>query len=1397
MKRFSKRLSTLNQEQVAYINGCQTLQRAVWRICHEDPLFAIRNQIKKFTLREAILILISLRERNKRAILKLAVHKWLKNVQKMNQNEERLRALLKIIFKNYESKIKNKLSTHLMKWRANASISEQEILKKYGHLFEFLDRLKFHSLIPSKKVFFKNLKKTTNPEKYLKPLKNCFKHYDKTIMTKLRQVFNKWRQNARNAALDELKRMILRNTVLSTIRNKDKNILQRAFNKWRNVVQAEKLLDEFDEADFLNRVKALTIIYGKWNRINKLNQLAKAFAKWRLNTKEHKEPLSSRIMRAKQHMLKHNINKNAEDLLNALRDISDIKRLELLLKKFVIRAPKYNLPLLRKAFRKWYDNVNTLKNTETIKKLKIRFATDLADRANKEYIKNILRKTIRKWVRNTSGPRTVLPDTEKAINLLRKATVQPFFTKMRENMIKDMNKERIRALLAAYIRRGDKDLLHWWFGEWRKKAFKMKLYELKALLLKHLNNSRERIEKLKAIQKLKETINNYRFKDILILSILRNVVIRNERAKNEELKGDLKRALYLWRSRIDHKRDQEKLDNFDQGTKILRRYCWRKTHHDIVDAFDYKITIPYIEKTLRRIVKTTHTKNINHLKDLLRKALYKWRMNCAKPPEDKLKKLRDLFEKNYRKETIRRQLFTPYKDLPKIFKKCREDREEAARKIADYLRGIKEIPDQIRNLRIAKYLAKMIAIYSENDLLRVKYALNEWARRARVLKADEDAKIIQKFIRDKLNKRLKKRSRLEEGVERTTKYIKIKIFEKIVDRANKNKIPDILIKYYYRKNAEDMKLLRDRFNHWRNLLPYMRLDDAASKIQANLRGYFLRKDFERFNKVTETMYRIVIKIIEKDNILPWLHKWNKNARKLKCHEDARIIQDFCRKNLHKKLRSNAMEELRNLFKQTIFKKITKMMTTKTINPEDLDNLFTTLKKVTCRKPFEKLQKKIKWKIIIRSLRNIPNIYERNRKEILRKYLDRWYTNAIIIPDEMANKIQNAWRSYLARKKLTTIEKILYVLEKYLIKAHITDQDKKLATLMKWNKNARKLKCHEDARIIQNFCKKIHNKSVTSTGLKWKHLAKRIEPHRINDFAKYYSVQKLLGKFMKRRFLDKLVDTADKNYLKDILRYLINKYDKEHLNNLLRRKLREWLEKALRLRDRDHDAATKIQSVYKGYLKQRVLHKSRRLEEILKKLLIKIMYNEDAIVPAALHKWNKNARLIKCHEDARIIQNFCRNTLDKIKKNKDNEYLKKVDEGLDVLSNLRLNIKYAWDKIRNNNKISGLKDLLGFLQHKVKTVRKEVFEDTYRYGLDNILRKLIPLRQKYINELLRKKLRQWRDIANAMDKTRIKITKILRRLIERKNETEVDKLRRILKKWRDNVDNSFINFFELK
>jgi len=1400
-RRISKRLTTLNQEQVAYINGCNTLQRAVWRITHEDPLFAIRGQIKKYILREAILILITLRERNNKAVLKLTLLKWLKQAKSISQNEEKLRGLLKIIFLNYESKIKNITSKYLQKWAAKTAMSEPEILKKYGYLFRFLELVQKNALHPAKRYFMNNLKRTTNPEYFKKPLRNCVKTYDKNIYNHLRDAFNKWRNNTQKDALNVLKSKILRNTVASILRGREKQLLLKALRKWHSNVLADKLLDEFEDADFYNRMKSLTIIYGKWDRINNLNRLAKAFAKWRLNTFEKGEPLSSKILRAKKHMLKHNINKNAEDLLNSLRDVAEIKRLEDLLRKFVFRAPKYNLPLLRKAFRKWYDNANALKNRDLLRNMQLKYATDLADRVRKDQLKEILRKAFQTWRRKTAGPKDILPDTEKAINLLRKAAVQPFFQKMRENILKDMNKERFRALIAAYFRRSDKDLLHWWFGQWRKNALRLKIYELKALLIKHLADTQERNEKLRAIRTLKEKLDNYRLRDVLKISILKSFVNRIDKFDDEVNRLKVARALYVWRSKIEKKQDPHALDNYDQGAKLLRRYCWRKTHRDILDAFDYKITVPAQDKILRKLVNNL---NRNNIRDILLKKLYTWRMKCVKPEEDKVGKLRDFFNKYLVKETIRKKIFAPFKDIPKALKKCRENKEDAARKIADYLRGIKEIPDQVRNLRITKYLMKLLALYSENDYLRMKSALNEWSRRARVIKADEDARIIQKFIRDKLAKRLKKRAQLEEGVEHTKRYILMRIFDKLVEYADKNRIPDILIKYYLRKNAEDMKLLRDKFNHWRNLLPHMRLEDAASKLQANIKGYLLRKDFYRFNRISEILYKFIGKILEKETPEYALHKWRKNARLIQCEENSKIIQEFCRRNLDKYLKGAAERDLHDLFKRYIYKLIAKMLKTKTINPEDIDNFYHTVRRVFCREPFDKLIKGLRWKMILKQLKNIPQIYDKCRKSVLRKYLEKWYINAIEIPDEMANKIQNAYRRHLGRNKYKNLKRLNYILEQLLLKYMDNEDDKKLATLYKWSKNARLIKCDEDSRIIQRFCRKVHDKAVRLAREKWKNLARKILPNKINKIAKFINMNKIIIKLFKKKFFNNLIDKANKRNLYEILEYLIKKHDKNALKNLLRRRLREWLDKAKKLRDRDNDAASYIQAVYRGYLTRKDLNRGKRLQEILYKLILKLIYNSEDTIPAVLRKWRKNSRLLECDENSRIIQKFCRKCLDKVKKRREEEYLKRINKGLDKISGLRLNIKYAWDKIRDHNKRKALEDLVKYLQEKVTQRKREVFEDIYDYGINNLLKKLFPLREKLVKELLRKKLRQWRDKANALarkraaemiqrnwlnhilEKIKRRILELLRNIVERREESETDKLKRILKKWRDNA-----------
>ena len=132
------------------------------------------------------------------------------------------------------------------------------------------------------------------------------------------------------------------------------------------------------------------------------------------------------------------------------------------------------------------------------------------------------------------------------------------------------------------------------------------------------------------------------------------------------------------------------------------------------------------------------------------------------------------------------------------------------------------------------------------------------------------------------------------------------------------------------------------------------------------------------------------------------------------------------------------------------------------------------------------------------------------------------------------------------------------------------------------------------------------------------------------------------------------------------------------------------------------------------------------------------------ISAALRKWSKNARLMKSDDDARIIQKYCRNILNKINKKKEDEYLKKISEGLDVLDNLKLNMRYAFDKILENNKKNGLKDLVSFLQEMINKRKRDTFDDIYQYGIDKLLRSLVPLRRKCEKDLLRDALKKWKN-----------------------------------------------------
>ena len=69
------------------------------------------------------------------------------------------------------------------------------------------------------------------------------------------------------------------------------------------------------------------------------------------------------------------------------------------------------------------------------------------------------------------------------------------------------------------------------------------------------------------------------------------------------------------------------------------------------------------------------------------------------PKEDMKQKIRNIFQEYYKLEPIRKKIYSGYRDIVKSMKKGKINKEVSAKKIADYLRGIKDIPNQIRKIK--------------------------------------------------------------------------------------------------------------------------------------------------------------------------------------------------------------------------------------------------------------------------------------------------------------------------------------------------------------------------------------------------------------------------------------------------------------------------------------------------------------------------------------------------------------------------------------------------------------------------------------------------------------------------------------------------------------------------
>ena len=1345
----------------------------------EDLISGLRSQYIIKLRKEILKKLINRADKRKKELVARAFQKWSKKSGIISLLRSKLIALLRGRINQNDLARKIVLKDALKNWLLKTKRKEGDILNRYGAMLKLVDLLTKSALKDAKKTFFDNMKKQRNPNYYKKPLRNLVNLYKRCEQRVKKNTINTWHDATKNLRDILLKRTQLLKNRFRPLDQNRKDVLRRTLNKWNSNAKDIRNFTNFDK---YVKGNALYSIYGKWDKYNKSNILSSAFNEWRRRAAVKPIDFRKIFMEAKPHVLKHNIIRNAEDLLNALRNKYFIANRQNVLKKVIKKGDKTKDFVLRNALRKWFTNaLKTGKKDNILGKLLIN-----NDFRMNNLIEKLLRKAFYKWLRNASQPKTSIPNTERACDLIRKATTEPFFNKLREKMQQKLNKDRFKSIISLVLNYKDKDLLRWYFGQWRTTTRKLRAYDMNAIFLNQFFKNRQDNDKFRVFLNLRDRANITNNQKELTHRILANLFNKIEALNNLKNKELLGKYLYKWKANCGlMKNPFDLVSSYFDGLKSLEKYTLRATHPDFLKAFSDSLIKPAQINYLTKLV--TKYNNLNN-KDALKNSLNIWKENVK--DRGQLKNLRKLLD-DY---TLfnREKLMAPYKDLCQAIVDFANKRNSKTGVITDFLRGLKDLPNQLKAMKRTHLLLKIINYGNKGFTERLRSSFMEWVRRARAIKQESCSEIIQKFIRDKLAKRVTMKDKYEKACEHIKIYIYEQVLNKIADYANKNVLKDILLKYFNNKDANNMKVLKDKFNKWNSLLPYLRRIDASTLIQSWYRGGALRDELKRFNRINELLINIVSRY--KNDPAPYFHKWVKNARLLKALEMDLVIQNFIRTKMESRKKGKASAALQELFRKYIHKQVADLLKeVGKFNPDDYDKFESILMNALRRKPYEKLMKGLRWSGILNGIKFAPELFDKFKKMHLRKYLERWLENGFLIPNSAAGLIQAIFRGYMFRKAFNEKETLKQKLQRILGIFGMKKEDILHSALLKWLKTTRKMKCNEDSDLIRDFCRSIREKCLIEVQNKWKYLSHRLLPHQINTLFKLAKANKILDKLPKRRFMDKFGEYAFNRYVTELLLNLLSKYDDTAKNELLKRRLEHWLKQANRMKEYENSMADKIKTEWKKHHRERQRLNKMKLKMLLQRFIGRILSFSELSVPAAFHRWAKNTRLLRCKENGTVIQDFCRDIRECVKAMARNKVIKKIGEGLDRLDSIPFGLVWAFDQLKEANKKKAFTNMISLLQDKINERRRDVLDKWEEFIKNNLISKLFPFRKYFMDKILRMKLLQWKEIADELkrqdeaENTRNnKIIELLKILIDRYDDDKMAVLKRNLLRWKENA-----------
>ena len=1465
---------------------------------------------------------------------------FLDNLEK-TRDEHALRRAGKSMYKIYDKKNNILLKYYFYKWRSK--IKDEEIKDLHKQLLRYIitslevknNRNTLAKYFTRWRLFVGDGKNYDNLEKLKLVLKGgdiLGNIYHRRLRDLLNRLYQKLKKDYRPLLLAKLYEKL----------SEPRTSLRECFDRWRRL--CEKETEQININSYKAKIIDINIKTIK-NRSDR-EKLIGAFFHWRVMSKKDeeyypkinnllntiaknvknnavKEPLdkiknSINPTRYLQKVLKNYKNQEQRALRDKMRNLLGRWRKNLVDNKEKILKTRmlYNLKiylnekdkkkLLSKYFTKWrYADKKKELDINFIKGLDI--LTEIFKASNRKLIYDIYKSKITKVLKKEGAN-----NLYKAVDKNKKNVLHLYFLKWWKNSLKtDPNRSiKIKTKIRRIIKYNETEPLAKALHNWQKKVQLIKLKEkdmyhaTKTILNALRDNDKKNLNY--AVSRWKKQIQLIREQYLKSLLVKQIATAQNVKEKmNNEAR--LRAALLKWRANLISLDYLNKIKQIRKGCKLFKLGLKKMHEKDILDKIDDLAK----ENKKKDLLKNIVIKIIPNLEKYQKKrVLDTWKSKLEDTPKMK-NKIKQLFEDYLYSDHVHNGLFKEPKDeIINMSKAYNDKKNDAIDKIIKFVKKIEEIPEQIRKMKLSILLASILRNKDKQmDDIKKMYFIRYY-RQVQKEKNNQNARVIQKFIRDKLRKYLDKKKLIKIGTEKLLLIIKKKCFDKINDEAENQNNLQSLRNAIHIGDKYKYNILKNKLNHWRNIIPKLDELDKINKIQNAFRAHKANTYLKQLKLREQLLVKIEINYENRNNkiLSKYFHEWLHNALTKRNNNNARIIQNFCRKKMDSLKDKLAKNKLRDLIRKNYLHNLSNVMNKLAkISGGKGDLLFNTLQDLI-KNRFDKFIDNLNLLGKENALRNIqPKVHDKVSKYYLDKALKKWKENTydqtlkhtimlqnflryqyarkmkkdkerrefllaqivnklaknnlykLLLPfniwhkkalldkmNEGATKIQNKWRenlakekakdlktadkylnlvkmiktknlldiiskikedkmkrteqkkiltlilsrtiffndktslenyfnkwrrlnqlaknsatkianayrAYKAKKELEKLKKLNDFLKKYVEKKGKTNEDILRSKLRKWYNKTKLITYNENSRIIQRFIKPKLYKLLNDKFKKYFFgNAKRKIKRYILLAAKMNKLQKALYRPKLSEFLRNLKNISDNQNKRDNLSKALTNMDDKNKLFLLRNYLQKWYDNSDKIGERLNDAASIIQRALKTYKANKEKNKLLTQKKIL---TLTIQKKEKAInnkLYSYFMRWLNIARNLQCNDNARIIQKFCRNIIDKIQRKKELLKQQKLEEGLEKLANIKFGAKYALDKLNSEKNRNIFERFNNLLKNKREDILKDCFDRIKKERKDNVLKDLLNLQDNFKSRLLKKWFDTWREKADKLGRKR--------------------------------------------